>query len=149
MTQSHSPDTQDLFPSPPQEDMIGPLSNSFIGVTVGGETKTIRYDEFVKLLFKVDTFKQMVNHAALGVCGEAGELADCLKKHVHYGKKIDFQNLVEELGDLRFYIQSIQNIFNIPERAILQYNANKLSKRYAELAYSDEAAIARADKKED
>jgi len=108
----------------------------------------VRYDVFVSALFKSDTRVQQLNHAALGVCGEAGELADAIKKHVHYGKEIDIDNVVEELGDLRFYIQAVQNLFGITEQHILQYNAQKLEKRYQGLVYSDQAAIARADKKE-
>jgi hypothetical protein len=53
---------------------------------------------------------------------------------------------VEELGDLRFYIQAVMNTLGISEYEILQENANKLRVRYAGLSYSNEAAIARADK---
>ena len=119
--------------------------NSFVKV---GED-IIRYDQFVLQLFKGDTAPMMKLHAALGVCGEAGELGDAIKKEVIYGKPLDMPNLVEELGDLRFYIQAVQNIYGIPESLLLQYNADKLSKRYASLRYSDEQAIARADKGED
>lgn len=121
-----------------------------LNLVIGGmnATSTIRYDDFVRKLFKEDTYEQMVNHAALGVCGEAGELADALKKHVHYRKPLDRKNVVEELGDLRFYIQAVQNLFGITEQEILQHNADKLGERYAGLVYSDSSAIARADKKE-
>ena len=121
-------------------------SLGFVLLGEGDTSRAVRYDKFVEALFKVDTHIQMVNHAALGVCGEAGELADCLKKHIHYGKPVNFDNLVEELGDLRFYLQAVQNIFGITEQHILQKNAEKLAVRYAGLMYSDDAAIARADK---
>jgi NTP pyrophosphatase (non-canonical NTP hydrolase) len=108
----------------------------------------IRYDKFVAMLLKVDTLPMMALHAALGVTGEAGELGDCIKKHIIYNKLLDRKNLVEELGDLRFYMQAVMNIYNVSEMEILQHNADKLSTRYASLAYSDEAAQVRADKKE-
>lgn len=120
-------------------------SNSF--VKVGNDV--VRYDQFVQLLFKVQNGALMKMHAALGVCGEAGELADAIKKEVIYGKPEDMQNLIEELGDLRFYMQAVQNLYGITEQDILQYNANKLSKRYSSLRYSDEEAIGRADKQEE
>ena len=113
------------------------------------ETKEIiRYDVFVALLFKRQSFEVMKLHAALGVCGEAGELGDAIKKEVIYSKPVDIENLIEELGDLRFYMQAIQNIYQISEQELLQHNANKLSARYVGLAYSDQAAQDRADKKE-
>ena len=107
---------------------------------------TIRYDQFVLQLFKADTESGMLNHAALGVAGEAGELVDAIKKATIYGKLLDRENLIEELGDLRFYIQAVQNVCGITESEVLQANATKLAKRYRGLKYSDAAAISRADK---
>jgi hypothetical protein len=45
-----------------------------------------------------------LDHAADGMCTEAGEFKDVLKKWKYYGKEIDFVNLEEELGDLCYYI---------------------------------------------
>ena len=124
-------------------------SHGFVNVYDQEEVnvKQVRYDVFVSLLFKLQHFDTMQLHAALGVCGEAGELADEIKKHVIYGKFLDRDNIIEELGDLRFYMQAVQNLYQIPEQEILQANANKLAARYKGLTYSNEAAIAREDKK--
>lgn len=122
-------------------------SLGFVNITTQlGEVLPVRYDQFVFQLFKADSYDQQFNHAALGVCGEAGELADAIKKHIHYRKPLDRTNVIEELGDLRFYIQSVMNLMDITEQEVLQANANKLSERYIGLTYSDAAAIARADK---
>jgi len=124
-----------------------PGSLGFIRILKEDGTEAyVRYDVFVAGLFKVDTLAMMKLHAALGVAGEAGELGDAIKKEVIYNKGLDWDNLIEELGDLRFYIQAVQNIYQISEQQILQANANKLSKRYKDNVYSDSAAIARADK---
>lgn len=106
----------------------------------------VRYDQMVLQLFKADTAPGMLSHAALGIAGEAGELVDAIKKHTIYGKPLDRENVIEELGDLRFYIQAVQNVLGISESDVLQHNANKLSKRYRGLRYTDQAAIDRADK---
>src|SRR3972149_1498460 len=108
--------------------------------------ETIRYDYFVQQLFKPMTEPMMALHAAIGICGEAGELADAIKKEYIYGKKRDRENIVEELGDLRFYIQAVMNHYEISDMEVLQKNADKLSKRYVSLKYSDEEAIERRDK---
>ena len=123
------------------------MSIALSWVRVGDEL--IRYDVFVAGLFKHDTKIMMKNHAALGVAGEAGELVDAIKKEVHYNKPPDIVNIREELGDLRFYIQAVMNLYGIEEMELLQANADKLSKRYEGLKYSDAAAIRRADKMED
>ena len=79
-----------------------------------------------------------------------------IKRHITYGMALDapmkedgktvLTHIIEELGDLRFFMQAIQNLFGISESAILQHNSNKLSTRYAGLAYSDVAAVTRLDK---
>ena len=48
-------------------------------------------------------------HMATGVAGEAGELLDAIKKHVVYKRELDRENVVEELGDLRFYMAGLMN----------------------------------------
>ena len=88
-------------------------------------------------------------HMATGVSGEAGELLDTIKKHVVYKRELDRENVVEELGDLRFYMAGIMNRLGITEEEILAHNNAKLSKRYAAGSYSNEQATARADKAEE
>lgn len=111
------------------------------------EIVPIRYNEFVAKLFKLrGTIQQDLEHALIGCAGEVGELCDAIKKFTIYGKQLDVPNVIEELGDLKFYMQAIMNLLQIPEQSVLQANANKLSKRYQNLCYSDAEAINRADK---
>lgn len=86
-------------------------------------------------------------HMALGVSGEAGELVDAIKKHSIYGKPLDQQNVIEECGDLLFYIQGVLNELNLTISEVMDMNVHKLSKRYPQ-TYSNDLAIARADKED-
>lgn len=123
--------------------------NEFVIIKVDGEvSEVIRYDEFVRLLFKQMSEPLMALHIGVGVCGEAGELADAIKKEYVYNKPRDLVNIIEELGDLRFYMQAAMNHYKISAQEVLQRNADKLSKRYVGLAYSDLAAQNREDKNE-
>lgn len=89
-------------------------------------------------------------HAATGIAGEAGELLDAVKKHAVYARAIDRANVVEELGDLRFYMQHLQLVLGITDQEVLDGNVHKLvtgeNARYKGMVYSDAAAHARADK---
>lgn len=126
-----------------------PGSHGFVAIVNDqAHVETIRYDAFVALLFKIDPGSNVMNllHAAVGVSGESGELLDAIKKHWIYNKPLDRTNVVEELGDLRFYIQALMNVLGISEQEVLQTNANKLATRYKGLQYSDKAAQQRADK---
>jgi len=84
-------------------------------------------------------------HAVLGICGEAGEILDTVKKSVMYGKHLDYENLREELGDLEFYLEALRRYVGISRESTLLHNIEKLKIRYG-TKYSNEAAIARADK---
>lgn len=115
-------------------------------VFVSSVNREMDYKDFVAKLFKTDTHDMEMLHAALGVCGEAGELGDAIKKNIIYGKELDRKNVVEELGDLRFYMQALMNKLDITDEELLQHNVEKLQDRYKKLEYSNEAAIARVDK---
>ena len=85
-------------------------------------------------------------HMAVGVSGEAGELLDAVKKAVIYNKEMDLENVIEELGDLEFYMSKIRQIVGITREEILKQNIDKLSIRYAKGKYSNDQAQERADK---
>ena len=85
-------------------------------------------------------------HMAIGIAGEAGELLDVIKKHAIYRKPLDFPHLIEELGDLEFYMAGLRDALAISRETTLLENIKKLEKRYASGAYSDQQAQARADK---
>ena len=85
-------------------------------------------------------------HMAIGIAGEAGELLDAIKKHVIYQKPLDFDNVVEELGDLEFYMEGLRSGLPVSRDITLQHNIDKLSRRYHGGEYSDQHAQERADK---
>lgn len=105
------------------------------------------YAKFVNGLFKqMGTPASSLMHATVGISGEAGELLDAAKKHWVYGKELDRENIIEELGDLRFYYQAVLNQLDVTDEDIQNANKSKLAKRYPDSVYKDEHAIARLDK---
>lgn len=48
-----------------------------------------------------------LNHHVSGCVTEAGELADALKKHIYYGKPLDVTNMLEEVGDMLWYLTGL------------------------------------------
>ena len=85
-------------------------------------------------------------HMAVGISGEAGELLDAIKKAVIYRKPLDRENVVEELGDLEFYLEGLRWGLGITREETIEANVSKLGKRYEGFFYSDHAAQNRADK---
>lgn len=85
-------------------------------------------------------------HMVLGLAGEVGEMVDAIKKHVMYNKPLDMENVIEEFGDLEFYMEGLRQPIGITREQCLEANIAKLGVRYAGLSYSDKAAQDRADK---
>jgi NTP pyrophosphatase (non-canonical NTP hydrolase) len=85
-------------------------------------------------------------HMGVGVSGESGELLDAIKKHVIYNKPLDVENVIEELGDMEFYMEGLRQEIGVTREDTLSANKLKLSKRYHSLTYTDEHARERMDK---
>jgi len=85
-------------------------------------------------------------HMAVGIAGEAGELLDAIKKGAIYGKDLDYPNIIEELGDLEFYMEGLRRGLGITRDQVIKANVRKLSARYPDKTYTNKAAINRADK---
>jgi NTP pyrophosphatase (non-canonical NTP hydrolase) len=96
----------------------------------------------------LDLVKCDLLHMALGLATEVGELLTTVKAYTMYGKSLDRENLIEELGDLEFYMEGFRQVLDISRTRTLIQNNEKLAVRYKDKQYSDAAAIARADKPE-
>jgi NTP pyrophosphatase (non-canonical NTP hydrolase) len=81
-------------------------------------------------------------HATLGLSTEAGEMLDVLKKHIFYGKPIDEVNLIEEVGDVLWYLSVALDALSSSYSESMTLNIAKLRKRYGE-KFSSERAITR------
>jgi hypothetical protein len=81
-------------------------------------------------------------HGAMGLCTESAELLDMLKKHIFYGKPLDFVNAAEEVGDNQWYAGLIIDVLKTTMDEILSCNINKLALRYPE-KFTDHHAINR------
>lgn len=105
------------------------------------------YPIFVEKLFKLmDSPSASLHHAGTGIAGEGGEILDITKKCWVYGKDVDVEHLVEELGDIRFYYQAMLNMLGLTDEEIQAANIGKLEKRYPEGVYTDNHANLRLDK---
>lgn len=98
-----------------------------------------------EILDSLDTIDASAIHMAMGIAGEAGEVLDAIKKYTMYGKTYDLTHIIEEMGDIEFYMEGLRQTLGLDREEILQANMDKLGKRYAS-GYSNEAAIARVDK---
>lgn len=80
---------------------------------------------------------------ALGLAGEAGELANLVKKAVFHQHGIDRDKLADEIGDILWYIAALCTNLDISLSDVMQANIEKLKQRYPD-GYSSKASRTRA-----
>lgn len=74
-------------------------------------------------------------NAGLGIAGEAGEVADLIKKVVFHGHPLDGvvrAKLTKEAGDVLWYLALLAETLGVPLERIAELNIEKLRARYPE-----------------
>lgn len=69
-----------------------------------------------------------LSYLALGLNGEAGEVADKIKKHLRDGK-LDIGGIIYELGDVCWYVARLADSLGYSLEDILEINHSKLESR--------------------
>lgn len=72
------------------------------------------------------------SNVALGLCGESGEVADIIKKYLHQGHPLDRGRLLDEIGDVAWYLALAATVAGVTLEEVLQANIDKLMGRYPE-----------------
>ena len=74
--------------------------------------------------------RDVLINSVMGLCGEAGEAIDVVKKWMAQGHALNKEQLVKELGDIAWYLAEAATALDMPLEEILQANINKLKQRY-------------------
>lgn len=83
-------------------------------------------------------------NGALGLPGEAGEVADMVKKYIFHGHELDLDELIKELGDVCWYLALTCHSIGVSLEYVMEQNIEKLKKRYPE-GFSESASINRTE----
>ena len=98
-------------------------------------------------IYQLDVLKYAPDHhdyllnvlyAAIGMCGEAGEVSELIKKYAYHGHTIDTEHLARELGDVLWYVSYMAHLFGYPLGKIMAMNQDKLAKRYPDGKFDEE-----------
>ena len=68
--------------------------------------------------------------AGLGMAGEAGEVADLVKKAIYHNAPLDREKLILEAGDVLWYVAYLADALGVPLSRIAEANREKLLRRY-------------------
>jgi NTP pyrophosphatase (non-canonical NTP hydrolase) len=86
----------------------------------------------------------MIIWNAVGLAGEAGEVADLVKKGIFHQHGLDKAKLFKELGDCLWYIAGMCTKMGWDMDDVMQANIDKLRERYPN-GYSTNDSIKRID----
>ncbi len=90
----------------------------------------MEFEEYARKQRRTSPGDGNIEMVALGLSGESGEFADLVKKHLFQGHNFDRERMVEELGDILWYIMEGARVLNIEPSEIARRNIEKLEKRY-------------------
>lgn len=94
----------------------------------------LRTEHTPQILTKVDTETNLdrLLHGSIGLATEAGELQDAVKRDLIYGQPLDRVNVIEECGDVLWYLVLILTAVGSTLEEAKARNIAKLRKRYPE-----------------
>lgn len=122
------------------EEMSQLNGNSWDYIHDAIKTESNDFEAIIKRFSNEETIRLL--HGAMGLCTESGEFLDAIKKHLFYGKELDLVNLIEESGDLFWYLAIIHSVMGKAFEYAMKLNIEKLRARYGE-KFNKEGAIVR------
>ena len=113
--------------------------------------KKISFNEYQKEAYELiseDGKKDMITNGVLGLAGEAGECCDIVKKYKYQGHELNKEKLMDELGDVLWYIAETASGLGVTLEEVAQYNLDKLHKRYHGNHFNKEDSVNRPEYKD-
>ncbi len=110
----------------------------------------MRLDEYKELARRTWTrstswnTKEQILLAAMGMAGEGGEVIDYYKKVWFHGHELDRDKLIDETGDVLWYVAAMALALDVSLEEIAFLNIEKLRKRYPH-KFTSEESIKRVD----
>lgn len=74
--------------------------------------------------------RDLLVNGVMGLNGEAGECIDHVKKHLFQGHDLNRAHMIEELGDVMWYVAITCHAIGASLDDVMERNVDKLKKRY-------------------
>ena len=94
----------------------------------------MNFNEYQKIARSTAVYpkESKVIYPALGLCGEAGEVADKIKKTIRGDSSLDevTGSIAGELGDVLWYLAILADDLGVELEDVAQWNVDKLNRRW-------------------
>lgn len=118
---------------------------------IGGDNLTADdYQRAALRTAQTDKFSpdDLLQNGVMGLCGEAGEVIDIVKKVMFQGHELSRKDIRDELGDVAWYWSLACYALGFKASEVLEANIEKLKDRYKD-GFSKERSINRKEYKSD
>lgn len=89
------------------------------------------------------TSENLLLQGVMGLCGEAGECIDLVKKSFFQGHELNTAELIEELGDVLWYLTTTAKAVGVDLETVMKVNVLKRGERYPD-GFDPERSVHRA-----
>lgn len=115
---------------------------------IGRARRGMTFDEYQELAQRTSsdemTISAGLSMAIMGIAGESGEVADLVKKYLFHKHPLDREKIVEEAGDLMWYIAELCAVMDVSMDEVATKNIEKLKRRYPN-GFDPERSLHRAE----
>lgn len=102
------------------------------------------YEKFVRMMMKPHgSLEEELCDWVMGLAGESGEVVDLAKKVLFHGRTVAEDRMIEEIGDVLFYVTALCHTFNITVEELMNANYKKLTARHGGESFNTERDKAR------
>ena len=103
------------------------------------------YQKLAMVTLNPDLSKRdVLINGVMGLCGEAGEAIDLVKKHLAQGHELDREGLIKEWGDGAWFRAQTATTLVVDLEEVLLQNIQKHTRRYPE-GFAAERSIQRCE----
>jgi NTP pyrophosphatase (non-canonical NTP hydrolase) len=100
-------------------------------------------DEVLRLCNKELNQEEKLINGAMGLAGEAGEVVDLIKKFKFHKKPFDREKLLNEMGDVRWYLELLTIAVGTTMEEVEALNTKKLNVRFPNGFTAEDAELRR------
>jgi NTP pyrophosphatase (non-canonical NTP hydrolase) len=119
-----------IFETENYEEMIEEVQKEVLSIPSSYTEEVLRIYRASPSHFASAEWQTQVTLGAMGLAGEAGEVANIVKKAVFHGKHLDREHLLDELGDVFWYFTLLCDGANLSLQEIIEANNQKMQARF-------------------
>lgn len=85
--------------------------------------------EQLRTVNKLLTYNEELDNAIMGLRGESGEVVDLFKKHLYQGHPLKIDKIIEEMGDVLWYISYVSHLIGLDLKTIMNADISTLNNK--------------------